>query len=69
MGTPRIEVGDVFVQDALQMPLIDDQYLIQILVPHRSDPPLPELEHLDQGRIVETSMVGGLHHRYTRRAA
>ena len=42
MGTPRIEVGEVFVQDALQMPLVDDQHLIQTLVPHRSDPPLRE---------------------------
>jgi hypothetical protein len=24
MGTPRIEVGDVFVQDARQMPLVDE---------------------------------------------
>jgi hypothetical protein len=42
MGTPRIEVGDVFLQDALQMPLVDNQHLIQTLVPHRSDPPLRE---------------------------
>jgi putative transposase len=34
------------------------------------DPPEPRLvERLDQGRIVETPMVGGLHHRYSRLAA
>jgi hypothetical protein len=34
------------------------------------DFPEPRLvEHFDQGTIVETSMVGGLHHRYTRQAA
>jgi hypothetical protein len=27
------------------------------------------VEPPDRGRIVETPMVGGLHHRYTRRAA
>ena len=27
------------------------------------------VEHLDDGRIVETPMVGGLHHRYTCQAA
>jgi hypothetical protein len=34
------------------------------------DAPNPRpVERLDQGRIVETPMVGGLHHRYTRQAA
>jgi hypothetical protein len=34
------------------------------------DAPEPRrVERLDQGRIVETPMVGGLHHRYTRQAA
>ncbi len=34
------------------------------------DAPEPRLvEHPDQGGIVETPMVGGLHHRYTRQAA
>jgi hypothetical protein len=34
------------------------------------DSPEPRLvERLDQGRIVETPMVGGLHHRYTRHVA
>jgi putative transposase len=33
------------------------------------DAPEPRLvERLEQGAIVETPMVGGLHHRYTRRA-
>ena len=29
----------------------------------------PAPRYLEQGRIVETPMVGGLHHRYTRQAA
>jgi putative transposase len=34
------------------------------------DAPEPRpVERLDQGRVVETPMVGGLHHRYTRQAA
>jgi len=34
------------------------------------DSPQPRpVEHPDRGRIVQTPMVGGLHHRYTRRAA
>ena len=34
------------------------------------DAPEPRpVERLDDGRIVETPMVGGLHHRYTRQAA
>jgi putative transposase len=34
------------------------------------DAPEPRLvERLEHSRIVETPMVGGLHHRYTRQAA
>ena len=34
------------------------------------DAPEPRrVERLDEGRIVETPMAGGLHHRYTRQAA
>ena len=34
------------------------------------DAPEPRrVERLDEGRIVETPMAGGLHHRYSRRAA
>jgi putative transposase len=34
------------------------------------DSPAPRpVERLDQGRIVETPLVGGLHHRYSRLAA
>jgi putative transposase len=34
------------------------------------DAPEPRrVERLDKGRIVETPMAGGLHHRYGRRAA
>ncbi len=41
--------------------------------PHRSldrDSPIPRTEEVvDEGEIIELPMVGGLHHRYTRRAA
>jgi putative transposase len=34
------------------------------------DAPEPRrVERLDEGQIVETPMAGGLHHRYSRRAA
>ena len=35
----------------------------------KDSPESRPVERLDQGRIVETPMVGGLHHRYTRLAA
>ena len=36
----------------------------------KDNAPEPRLvERLEQGRIVETPMVGGLDHRYTRQAA
>ena len=35
----------------------------------KDSPESRPVEPLDQGRIVETPMVGGLHHRYTRLAA
>jgi hypothetical protein len=34
------------------------------------DCPVPRpIEEADRGKVIESSMVGGLHHRYTRRAA
>jgi hypothetical protein len=42
MGTPRIEVGHVLVQDALQVALVDDDHMIQTFGSDRSDPPLRE---------------------------
>src|SRR5262249_52239479 len=42
MGTPRIEVGHVLVQDALQVALVDDDQMIQTFGPGRSDPPLSQ---------------------------
>jgi hypothetical protein len=32
-------------------------------------PEPPELEFIDGGKVIALPMVGGLHHRYTRRAA
>jgi putative transposase len=36
---------------------------------NKDSPERRAMERLDQGRIVETPMVGGLHHRYSRLAA
>src|SRR6516162_516838 len=42
MRSPRIEVGDVFVQHPLQVALVEDDHMVQTLIPRRSDPPLRE---------------------------
>jgi putative transposase len=76
IGTLRRECLDhVVVLNATHLRRLLSQYLIDY---HRArihlsldkDAPEPRLvERLEQGRIVETPMVGGLHHRYTRRQA
>ncbi len=37
--------------------------------PEKDAPEPRRVERLDEGGVVETPMVGGLHHRYTRQAA
>jgi putative transposase len=76
LGTLRRECLDhVVVLNELHLRRLLREYLIYYheARTHLSldkDAPEPRLvEHLDQGRIVETPMVGGLHHRYTRQAA
>jgi hypothetical protein len=76
IGTLRRECLDhVVVLNETHLRRLLSQYLIYY---HRArthlslekDAPEPRLvERLEQGRIVETPMVGGLHHRYTRQAA
>jgi putative transposase len=76
IGTLRRECLDhVVVLNETHLRRLLSQYLID---DHRArthlsldkDAPEPRLvERLEQGRIVETPMVGGLHHRYTRRQA
>lgn len=76
IGTLRRECLDhVVVLNETHLRRLLSQYLIYY---HRArthlsldkDTPEPRLvERLEQGRIVETPMVGGLHHRYTRQAA
>jgi putative transposase len=76
IGTLRRECLDhVLVLNETHLRRLLSQYLIYY---HRArthlsldkDAPEPRLvERLEQGRIVETPMVGGLHHRYSRRAA
>ena len=36
---------------------------------HKDAPELRKRESIDGGKVVALPMVGGLHHRYTRRAA
>jgi transposase InsO family protein len=76
IGTLRRECLDhVVVLNETHLRRLLSQYLIYY---HRArthlsldkDAPEPRLvERLEQGRIVKTAMVGGLHHRYTRQAA
>ena len=76
IGTLRRECLDhVVVLNEAHLRRLLSQYLIYY---HRArthlsldkDAPEPRpVERLDQGGIVETPMVGGLHHRYTRQAA
>ncbi len=76
IGTLRRECLDhVVVPNETHLRRLLSQYLIYY---HRArthlsldkDAPEPRLvDRLEQGRIVETPMVGGLHHRYTRQAA
>ena len=76
IGTLRRECLDhVVVLNETHLRRLLRQYLIYY---HRArthlsldkDAPEPRLvERLEHGRIVETPMVGGLHHRYTRQAA
>ena len=76
IGTLRRECLDhVVVLNETRLRRLLSQYLIYYdrARTHLSldkDAPEPRLvERLEQGRIVETPMVGGLHHRYGRRAA
>ncbi len=76
IGTLRRECLDhVVVLNATHLRRLLRDYLLYY---HRArthlsldkDAPKPRaVERLDQGRIVETPLVGGLHHRYSRRAA
>ena len=76
IGTLRRECLDhVVVLNATHLRRLMRDYLIYYhsARTHLSldkDAPEPRaVERLDQGRIVETPMVGGLHHRYSRLAA
>ncbi len=76
IGTLRRECLDhIVVLNETHLRRLLSEYLIYY---HRArthlsldkDAPEPRaVERLEQGRIVETPMVGGLHHRYSRRAA
>jgi hypothetical protein len=81
IGTLRRECLDhMVVLSATHLRLLLRDYLIyyHLIYYHSArthlsldkDAPEPRaVERLDQGRIVETPLVGGLHHRYSRRGA
>jgi putative transposase len=73
---PRgVVVGEIRAQEAAHLRRLLSEYLIyyhgaRTHLSVEKDAPEPRpVERLDEGRIVETPMVGGLHHRYTRQAA
>ena len=76
IGTLRRECLDhVVVLNETHLRRLLSEYLIyyhgaRTHLSLEKDAPEPRpVERLDEGRIVETPMVGGLHHRYTRQAA
>ena len=79
IGTLRRECLDhMVVLSATHLRRLLRDYLIYLIYYHSArthlsldkDAPEPRaVERLDHGRIVETPLVGGLHHRYSRRAA
>jgi len=75
IGTLRRECLDHGVPNETHLRRLLREYLIyyhgaRTHLSLAKDAPEPRrVERLDEGQIVETPMAGGLHHRYSRRAA